>query len=896
MTWFKLLRLGFPAIISMSALLAFGLPPRPAAADYSMFPPPDPSTSVVNINNQGFTINGQAVFLTCGSMHYERVPRQLWADRLMRMKQAGFNTVETYVFWNYQEPHPDQFDFTGQHDLAAFLALAKQMGFYVFLRVGPYDNGEWDSGGLPVWLRFIPGMDVRDSDKPFMDALDQYFDKLLPIVAANQISRGGPIILMQLENEGYLQLSDGYLRKLGATEIPNAYFDYLYNKPHTMGINLPMFFNGLNQGFSPAGYAPIFVSTLNSPWFTSEMWTGWFSSYRQVNPYVAEQHRGDPHLETSIWRVIAYGGAGYNLFMAVGGTNFDNWNCDQVQSSYDFGAPIGQTGDLRPMYYSYKLANYFARTFEQILATSHNVIPALSFIPGGVFACARSSPNGVISFLENRSYEPIVWQAAPQCSITLNPNDMFPVVQNFTINSTFMLTNSYTKIFGILQQGATTTLVIYGDPGQEGQLQIGVAPGQFVAGKSDGFTADVGGLQYTLNVTFPQSGPQAYQLQTQKMGELTGSKQILRVLVESTSEAQRTWFMSVAGKPSVVCGPEYVSDSADIHGVVTLRTEREIDSNDLEPTLIYGSDPDPIRLALSSNLPDPSLADLMPPQLGPWQVLDADGPAAPGYDDSQWLSTPVPLAMGADDYNGDYEWYRTTITVSKPGNYTLQMPAVRDYGIVFVNGIELPSPGTSNASRILVLKQGANTLAILTVSEGRNKLYRFSGPFNGFNDLGAKGILAPVNIQPTDSGSFADSSVAMTTWRMHGGLDSPDVSTGWTPYSKEPNVPCYYRSSFDWHKNPNGVDPVLRVAWGNLSSGFVLLNGHNLGRYPDSAMPMGIYLPPCWLNDGQNSLVILDEQGQAPDGVRLVVERIASHQEVLLHPVPGVSGQSNTTP
>jgi beta-galactosidase len=1006
--------------IALVMLVLFGGWVRTASADDDMFPPQDPATSVININSQGFTIKGKPIFITCGSMHYERVPRELWADRLMRMKQAGFNTVETYVFWNYQEPHPGQFDFTGQNDLAAFLALAKQMGFYVFLRVGPYDNGEWDSGGLPVWLRFIPGLSVRDSDKPFMDALDQYFDKLMPIIAANQISRGGPIILMQLENEYFFRTPSGYMEKMGGIDIPNPYFQYLYDKPRKMGINLPSLFNGVHQGYSPAGFAQLPNDNSPAPWFTSEMWTGWFNSYGPNDP-LAERHA-----QQSVWRVIAYGGAGYSLFMTVGGTNFDHWNCDTVQSSYDFGAPIGQAGDLRPMYYSYKLVNYFADTFQQILATSQNVNAAVGPIPNGVYATARSSPSGTIAFLENRTFGNIYWQAAPNCMINLGPEEVFPVVQNFSINDSFSLNASYARIFGILHQGDTTTLVIYGDPGGQGQIQIGVAPGQVVANKSDAFVADSSGQQFTLNVTFPQSGPDAYLLQTQKTGQTEGPGQVLRVLVESTSEAQRTWFMPVQGQPSVVCGPEFVSGSSFDNGVITLQTERSIDSAYSGPTLVYGAysaqDVDnPLHFTLAPETSDPSPADLTPPQLASWQVLRADGPASPGYDDSKWLATPDPLAMGADDYNGAYEWYRATVIVKQAGDYILQAPNVQDNGILFVNGNKVDTDDLSHPT--VTLQQGANTIAILSVSDGRSKLYKFVGPFN---EIDAKGLLPPVRLlantggaaqingwtlrqfdgpqdqiiaqiladQPGDGWTSLDQQTKPTTaqsgyvwlraklpqfppgrmqitignpplgaiaffnsrqillhrvgtnlvariefdsspnsenrldivvpnpaaidknfgpisilattlmpalpgdgeitnWRMHGGLDpSPDASGGWTPYSQELDVPCYYRTSFTWHKNPDGVDPVLRVAWGDLSGGFVWLNGHNLGRYPDSVMQMGIYLPPCWINDGANSLVILDETGQSPDGVRLVTERVASRQEVVLQAQTQVSGGS----
>ena len=130
------------------------------------------------------------------------MPRALWRDRLLRFKRAGFNCVEVYTFWNWHEPQEGKFDFTGDHDLDAYLKLVHEMGMYAICRVGPYYCAEWDSGGYPLWLRFKPGLRVREDDPPFLNAVDHFFDRLIPIVAANQISRGGSVILVQLENEG----------------------------------------------------------------------------------------------------------------------------------------------------------------------------------------------------------------------------------------------------------------------------------------------------------------------------------------------------------------------------------------------------------------------------------------------------------------------------------------------------------------------------------------------------------------------------------------------------------------------------------------------------------------------------------------------------------------------
>src|SRR5579862_1281179 len=136
--------------------------PLLAFADDGIFPPASVAKPFIDFDGRGFLINGKRTFLASGSIHYCRVPRALWRDRLLRIKRAGFNTVQTYAFWNYHEPQERKWNFSGDHDFEAFLKLVKEMGLYAVVRPGPYVCAEWDSGGFPVWLRFKPGVRLRE--------------------------------------------------------------------------------------------------------------------------------------------------------------------------------------------------------------------------------------------------------------------------------------------------------------------------------------------------------------------------------------------------------------------------------------------------------------------------------------------------------------------------------------------------------------------------------------------------------------------------------------------------------------------------------------------------------------------------------------------------------------
>src|SRR5215216_2632440 len=251
-------------------LLTLGATLATVRADDNMFPPGAGAKAAIDFDGRGFLLNGQRTFIVSGSLHYPRVPRALWRDRLLRMKRGGFNTVETYAFWNFHEPKEGQWDFSGDKDLDAFLKLAHEMGMYTIVRVGPYVCAEWDSGGYPVWLRFKPGVKVRQDNLEYITYVDKWLDKVMPIVAANQIHRGGAVIMVQLENEH----PQGWGR-----EMPNNYFRHLRAKALSLGVEVPYFFSGLHHDSDPAHDNPWDSKNRATPWFTTEFWPGWYDRY-----------------------------------------------------------------------------------------------------------------------------------------------------------------------------------------------------------------------------------------------------------------------------------------------------------------------------------------------------------------------------------------------------------------------------------------------------------------------------------------------------------------------------------------------------------------------------------------------------------------------------------------
>ena len=137
------------------------------------------------ITKNGFYLNGEKFRIIAGAMHYFRVPRAYWRDRLEKLRACGFNAVETYVAWNAHQPAEDRFILDGMLDLPAFLERAKELGLYAIVRPGPYICSEWEFGGLPWWLLRYDDMALRCMNDRYLEKVDRWFDRLIPIIAAH---------------------------------------------------------------------------------------------------------------------------------------------------------------------------------------------------------------------------------------------------------------------------------------------------------------------------------------------------------------------------------------------------------------------------------------------------------------------------------------------------------------------------------------------------------------------------------------------------------------------------------------------------------------------------------------------------------------------------------------
>jgi len=679
-------------------------------ANSEIFPATPAAQEKIYWEDGFFYINGKPTFITAGEIHYSRIPRELWRDRIWRIKQMGFNCIQTYVFWNAHEPKDGVWDFTDNLDLEAFLKLIQEMGLYAIVRVGPYSCAEWEHGGFPGWLTVKPGMVLRDMDDQYNKYADRHLAKIYEIVGRYQIHKGGNVIMTQLENE----------HPKGWGTDPYPYLMHLYEKARGAGLEIPLFFSGLHHGSDPSGEKPYTPGT--SPWYSTEFWTGWIGKWGDMEEKMLnEKIRGT-------WKFIAFGRAGYAYYVVHGGTNFGYSNgSDNNDASYDYSAPIGETGQFHNLYAPGRRAAMFAQTFSKLLTASVNSSDFAKLSGSGGRVTTRKSPHGTIVFADNFLLPADKNKASQQIAPTMDaykvegadpaksviktrlkladggefpkegdlglyPNEIRTAIFNLAWTSAASFESISTNILMRQTIGSQDTWVCYGNPEEYGEVTV----------KRSGSSS----LPLKYSFTYPKEAT---------VSEIvidSGDGQKARFLIMNTALADRTWM----AKEMIVIGASFIREDGTVEMPVeggkyivynaSGRSEKSCNKVGVEPL----------------------------PELTGWSWRDAAQERKSEYDDSKWPTSQNPQPMEAyDSFQNRYGWYRTTIKSATGGKANLQFSSKNGEFLVFLNG----EPADL---KNLELKPGDNSLAIFSKIGPRPKLYKFLGPI-GFG--AARGIWGP---------------------------------------------------------------------------------------------------------------------------------------------------------
>jgi beta-galactosidase len=322
-----------------------------------------------------FLLNGEPFHVISGGIHYFRVVPEYWQDRLEKLKALGCNTVETYLPWNMHEPSKGVFNFEGILDVVRFVKIAQELGLYVILRPAPYICAEWDFGGLPAWLLAEDGMKLRVSYPPFLQHVEDYYAQLMKHLTPLQIDQGGPVIMMQVENE------------YGSYGNDKVYLEHLRDLMLKFGVTVPLVTSDgpeyelldggtiagvhptVNFGSRPDINIPILQRYTKGPLMCMEYWIGWFDHWGNEQHMTGKLEQSTADLD----KMLEIGHV--NLYMFHGGTNFGFMNganyFNHLQpdvTSYDYDAVLSEDGQITEKY----------RRYQEVIG-KYTTIPSVEF-------------------------------------------------------------------------------------------------------------------------------------------------------------------------------------------------------------------------------------------------------------------------------------------------------------------------------------------------------------------------------------------------------------------------------------------------------------------------------------------------------------------------------------
>ncbi|XP_075097590.1 beta-galactosidase isoform X2 [Nicotiana tabacum] len=322
----------------------------------------------------------------------------MWPDLIQKAKDGGLDVIETYVFWNGHEPSPGKYNFEGRYDLVKFVKLVQKAGLYVNLRIGPYVCAEWNFGGFPVWLKYVPGMEFRTDNQPFKVAMQGFVQRIVNMMKSEKLfePQGGPIIIAQIENEyGPVEWEIGAPGK--------AYTKWTAQMAVSLETGVPWIMCKQEDapdpvidtcnGFYCEGFRP---NKPYKPKMWTEVWTGWYTKFGGPVP-----QRPAEDIAFSVARFVQNNGSFFNYYMYHGGTNFGRTSSGLfIATSYDYDAPLDEYGLLNePKYGHLRDLHKAIKLCEPALVSSYPTVTKIgSNQEAHVF---RSKSGNCAAFLSN---------------------------------------------------------------------------------------------------------------------------------------------------------------------------------------------------------------------------------------------------------------------------------------------------------------------------------------------------------------------------------------------------------------------------------------------------------------------------------------------------------------
>lgn len=672
----------------------------------------------ITYDSKSFYINGKRVFLNSAGIHYFRMPREEWKEVLVKAKLAGMNCVDTYFAWNVHEPNEGEWHFEGDSDCGAFLDLCAELGLWVIARPGPYICAEWDFGGFPWWLAQKTGVKFRDYNEAYLNYVDLYFDRITEVIRQRQVTTGGSVILVQVENE-YGYLADD--------EAGSAYLSHLRDGLLQRGIDVPLItcvggVEGTIEGanfWSGADdhYAKLVMKQPDTPKVVTEFWSGWFehwgaSAATQKTPQLYEKR---------MFEAVQAGFNGISHYMFFGGTNFAEYGGRTVGSSdifmvtsYDYDAPLNEYGRTTSKYFAAKRFAYFIRAVEPFLLEAETFDTAGIKVSQGIKVRGRRHQDQRLLFVESSAEERenfnVTLEDGRTLPVTVNPGEIVPVLDRFRIFGEVRLTCN-TCIACNESIDGTHTLIVHAKNGQRSRVELNA--------EEEIRYSDEQPLLFTVSADKRTISFDFYHFSEPQAIELSVAGKPLRLIVLNTSEMDKTWRIGEG---------QWVSGCWDLNIGSNGEISACISEADGSGALFHRLLPKISENVMGRGFATESL------QLPIWSKVESktlDLGSVLG------VATAQPQDFNSFSQPFGYLLYTSQIESEADRSTVLILPKLQDTARIYLNGTEIGLIREVGSASIGVdLHRGNNKLLILVQNMGRLNFSPYLGEPKGLFDTG----------------------------------------------------------------------------------------------------------------------------------------------------------------
>ena len=849
-----------------------------------------------------FTINGKDTLIVSGAFHYPRCPKALWRDRLQKFKLAGFNTIETYAFWNYHEPYEGKVDLS---EFEEFVKLVHEMGFMMIARPGPYVCAEWERGGFPSWVA-AKRFPLRTPNPESLRTSQHWYSEVLPIIMQHQVTLGGPIIMVQVENEYDF-----------SAPIPDAdkreYVRALAKMVWNAGINVPVITCWTKQArensdpdmariMDTCNFFPRWkiVAELThqleklrreepaSPLGITELQGGWFSEFGgvlAVNQEGVDAAQVNMLTKTALELGVTY----FNYYMGFGGTNFD-WAAKKLTTTYDYAAPIREPGGLWDKYYAVRGIGQSLRVLGSVL-TRAAAQPGVQCTNAHVSVSERTNGPSAVLFVRENANAPQRFKmtfidshspskrfifAPRQSELELAPREMKMLPVQIPISGGRLCYSTGE----MLTHGVNLDrdfLILYDVLGRI--LEMGLA------------TEDEPRLEGDTAYRYwdPEFETSVLAVQVGATEKMLLYKDHLQVFVVPRDKALHTFLWEFP--PKIVPGSEetktvvapILTDAYALVGSGTLKTRAWVDLEFLpgQHDVAVMLPPLPVKCRLDGLVTNfqydrpwhLARVHVTTPGL-PFEPVNLSGGDAwvEKFDtaNGEWLTSPLHALEDIGTVPYGYVKYRAQFTYKGEAQMIITARA-DDAKKVFVNGKLVPEASSKEKFLTFPLAKyaqpGSNLVEISYELFGAPNFGENLGELKGLSDVSIGGDFTPTSI-----GSSFAGSMGLAAWQIqrYGALlrgREIDPQAGvWTPASflggggNEPPVPAFTWCRAKFTLPP--PDEAWKIPW-KLTfdadcDALIFLNGKSVGRYVTIGPQRDFYLPEPYLSPvGENNLTFL---------------------------------------